>query len=147
MLKGALQAVTAADVYARGAQVLDKAVGQGATLIRTRAEIEPMIGLAGIDAVRQLPAGHAWALNPQICIFPQEGLPNHPGAEEPLRGALTPYADLTPTPPGTSRAPLPSRARMMRIWISISTPAGGIRTTPPAGPLDMACRAGLPSAM
>ena len=80
-LKGAIEAVSAAkrdftteDVYARGARVLEKAIGQGTNLVRAQTEIDPVVGLAGFQAVRQLKADYAWALDLQICVFPQEGL-------------------------------------------------------------------------
>ncbi|MBY6006379.1 amidohydrolase family protein [Salipiger bermudensis] len=111
-LKGALEAVTAAkrdftasDVYARGARVLDAAIGQGTTLIRTHVEIDPAIGLAGFDAIRQLKADYAWALDLQICVFPQEGLLNYPGTEALLRAALDAGADLLGGCPYTDTDP------------------------------------------
>ncbi|GGG84286.1 amidohydrolase [Salipiger pallidus] len=111
-LKGALAAVTAAkrdfttrDVYERGARVLDKAIGQGTTLIRTQVEIDPVIGLAGFDAVRQLKRDYAWALDLQICVFPQEGLHNYPGTEALLREALGQGADLLGGCPYTDSDP------------------------------------------
>ncbi|MBU2959898.1 amidohydrolase family protein [Citreicella sp. C3M06] len=121
-LKGALDAVTAAkrdfttaDVYARGARVLDKAIGQGTTLIRTQVEIDPVIGLAGFDAVRQLRADYAWALDLQICVFPQEGLLNYPGTEELLRAALSQGADLLGGCPYTDTDPFGHIARIFAM--------------------------------
>ncbi|MCA0994561.1 amidohydrolase family protein [Alloyangia pacifica] len=111
-LKGALEAVTAAkrgfsqeDVYARGAKVLEQAIGQGTTLIRTQVEIDPVIGLAGFHAVQQLAKDYAWALDLQICVFPQEGLLNYPGTEELLRAALAQGADLLGGCPYTDSDP------------------------------------------
>lgn len=118
-LRGALEAVTTAkrdftteDVYARGAQVLDKAIGQGTTLIRTQVEIDPVIGLAGFEAVRRLKADYAWALDLQICVFPQEGLLNYPGTEELLRAALEQGADLLGGCPYTDSDPEGQIARI-----------------------------------
>ncbi|SIS58917.1 cytosine deaminase [Roseivivax lentus] len=111
-LKGAIEAVSAAkrdftteDVYARGARVLDKAIGQGTTLIRTHVEIDPAVGLAGFDAVRRLKADYAWGVDLQICVFPQEGLLNYPGTEELLRQALDQGADLLGGCPYTDSDP------------------------------------------
>ncbi len=111
-LKGAIDAVSAAkrdftseDVYARGARVLDKAIGQGTTLIRTQVEIDPGVGLAGFDAVRQLKKDYAWGVDLQICVFPQEGLLNYPGTEELLRQALDQGADLLGGCPYTDTDP------------------------------------------
>ncbi|WP_245752723.1 hypothetical protein [Poseidonocella pacifica] len=57
-------------------------------MIRTQVEIDPVIGLAGFNAVRRLQTDYAWALDLKICVFPQEGLLNYPGTEELLRAAL-----------------------------------------------------------
>ncbi|SEN70267.1 amidohydrolase family protein [Palleronia pelagia] len=111
-LKGAIDSVssakrdfTAADVHARGARVLDKAIGQGTTLIRTQVEIDPGVGLAGFEAVRQLKADYAWGVELQICVFPQEGLLNYPGTEALLREALDQGADLLGGCPYTDTDP------------------------------------------
>lgn len=121
-LKGALAAVTAAkrdftteDVYARGARVLEQAIGQGTTLIRTQVEIDPVIGLAGFEAVRQLKRDYSWALDLQICVFPQEGLLNYPGTEELLRAALAEGADLLGGCPYTDTNPEGQIARLFEM--------------------------------
>ncbi|KAB2539802.1 amidohydrolase [Salipiger aestuarii] len=121
-LTGALEAVsaakrdfTAADIHARGARVLDKAIGQGTTLIRTQVEIDPVIGLAGFDAVRRLRRDYAWALDLQICVFPQDGLLNHPGTEELLRAALAQGADLLGGCPYTDTDPVGHIARVFAM--------------------------------
>ncbi|MGI3169098.1 amidohydrolase family protein [Pseudooceanicola sp. C21-150M6] len=118
-LKGAIEAVSAAkrdftteDVYARGARVLEKAIGQGTNLVRAQTEIDPVIGLAGFDAVRQLKADYAWALDLQICVFPQEGLLNYPGTEDLLRQALDQGADLLGGCPYTDTDPNGQIARL-----------------------------------
>jgi len=96
---------TEADVYQRGAQVLDKAIAQGTTHMRTHVEIDPQIGLIGFNAVRRLQADYAWAISLEICVFPQEGMLNNPGTEGLLCEALAmgaevlggcPYTDADP---------------------------------------------------
>jgi cytosine deaminase len=93
------------DVYQRGAQVLDKAILQGTTHMRTHVELDPQIGLTGFNAIRRLQADFAWAISLEICVFPQEGLLNNPGTEELLCQALEngatvlggcPYMDSDP---------------------------------------------------
>lgn len=76
------------DVYQRGAQVLDKAIVQGTTHMRTHVELDPQIGLTGFNAIRRLQADYAWAISLEICVFPQEGLLNNPGTETLLCQAL-----------------------------------------------------------
>ncbi|WP_426211820.1 amidohydrolase family protein [Pseudomonas sp. TWR2-1-1] len=93
------------DVYRRAALVLDKAILQGTTHMRTHVELDPQIGLTGFNAVRRLQADYAWAISLQICVFPQEGLLNNPGTEALLCQALEsgasvlggcPYMDSDP---------------------------------------------------
>ena len=111
-LAGAIDAVSAAkkaftveDIYARGARVLEQAIGAGTVLIRTQVEIDPTVGLAGFEAVRQLKADYAWGVDLQICVFPQEGLLNLPGTEALLRRALDGGADLLGGCPYTDTDP------------------------------------------
>lgn len=93
------------DVYRRGAQVLDKAILQGTTHMRTHVELDPQIGLTGFNAIRRLQADYGWAISLEICVFPQEGMLNNPGTEALLCQALEsgatvlggcPYMDSDP---------------------------------------------------
>ncbi|BBO13250.1 MULTISPECIES: amidohydrolase family protein [unclassified Bradyrhizobium] len=97
---------TVEDVYARGAKVLERAIVHGTTHMRTHVEIDPRIGLRSFEAVKALKRDYAWALDLSLCVFPQEGLTNDPGAEELLVRALRdggetiggcPYTDTDPT--------------------------------------------------
>ncbi|MDP2330620.1 MAG: amidohydrolase family protein [Reyranella sp.] len=96
---------TVEDVYARGAKVLERAIVAGTTRMRTHVEIDPRIGLRGFEAVKALKRDYAWAIDLSLCVFPQEGLTNDPGAEELLVAALRdggeaiggcPYMDTDP---------------------------------------------------
>ncbi len=75
-------------------------------------EIDPGVGLAGFEAVHQLKTDYAWALDLQICVFPQEGLLNYPGTEELLRQALDDGADLLGGCPYTDTNPDGQIARL-----------------------------------
>src|SRR5882672_6423111 len=96
---------TVEDVYTRGARVLERAIVHGTTRMRTHVEIDPRIGLRGFEAVKALKRDYAWAIDLSLCVFPQEGLTNDPGAEELLVEALRdggeaiggcPYMDTDP---------------------------------------------------
>lgn len=96
---------TVEDVYARGARVLERAILAGTTRMRTHVEIDPRIGLRGFEAIKALKRDYAWAIDLSVCVFPQEGLTNDPGAEELLVAALRdggeaiggcPYMDTDP---------------------------------------------------
>src|SRR5215469_5300472 len=73
---------TEEDVYARGRRTLEKAIVQGTTRMRTHVEVDPRIGHRSFDAIRRLKKDYAWAIDLELCVFPQEGLLNDPGAEE-----------------------------------------------------------------
>jgi cytosine deaminase len=96
---------TAEDVYARGKRTLERCIVNGTMRMRTHVELDPGIGMVGFEAVEQLARDHAWAMDIELCVFPQEGLTNNPGTEELLieglrRGARTigavPYFDTDP---------------------------------------------------
>jgi cytosine deaminase len=96
---------TEADIYARARRTLEKAIVQGTTRMRTHVEVDPRVGLAGFEAVRRLARDYRWAIDLQICVFPQEGLINDPGAEELLIEACERGADLIGGCPYTDSEP------------------------------------------
>ena len=96
---------TVEDVYARGKRTLERCIAQGTMRMRTHVELDPGIGMIGFEAIEQLARDYAWAMDVELCVFPQEGLTNNPGTEELLieglrRGARTigavPYFDTDP---------------------------------------------------
>ena len=96
---------TVEDVYARASRTLERAIVNGTTVIRTHVEIDPGIGFTGLDGIRRLAHDYGWAVDLEICVFPQEGLLNNPGTEERLVQALkqgvkilgaAPYCDSDP---------------------------------------------------
>jgi cytosine deaminase len=101
----AKKSFTVEDVYARARRTLERAIVNGTTHIRTHVEIDPGIGFTGLDGVRRLARDYGWAVDIEICIFPQEGLLDNPGTEERLVQALkqgvkvlgaAPYCDSDP---------------------------------------------------
>ncbi|MGU3496881.1 amidohydrolase family protein [Xanthobacteraceae bacterium A53D] len=93
------------DVYARGARVLEKAIGKGTTRMRTHVEVDPRAGLRSFAAVKALKRDYAWGIDLSICVFPQEGLTNDPGTKELLEAALHDGADLLGGCPYTDSDP------------------------------------------
>jgi cytosine/creatinine deaminase len=79
---------TVEDVYQRAEQTLGECLVNGTTRMRTQVEIDPGIGLRGFEAVRSLVAEYRWAIDIELCVFPQDGLTNYPGTEELLVAAL-----------------------------------------------------------
>jgi cytosine/creatinine deaminase len=100
-LKEAIAQVAAAkrgfteeDVYARAARTLEKAILQGTTAMRTHVEVDARIELTSFNAIGKLKSDYAWAIDLELCAFPQEGLLNDPGTEEMLVAACEAGADL-----------------------------------------------------
>ena len=79
---------TEADVYQRASQTLEKAILQGTQRIRTHVEVDPRIGLTSLHALLRLRKDYAWALDLELCVFPQEGLLDDPGCEDVLVAGL-----------------------------------------------------------
>jgi cytosine deaminase len=101
----AKRAFTIEDVYARAKQTLERCISHGTMRMRTHVELDPGIGMIGFDAIQRLARDYSWAVDVEICVFPQEGLTNNPGTEELLieglrRGAkaigAVPYIDTDP---------------------------------------------------
>src|SRR6202045_2163460 len=98
-------AFTPEDVHSRAVRTLEKAILQGTTHMRTHLEVDPGVGLRSLEGVLPLIREYAWAIDLQICVFPQEGLLNNPGTDELMvealkRGCLAvgaaPYTDSDP---------------------------------------------------
>jgi cytosine/creatinine deaminase len=111
-LQEAIESVSAAkleftveDIYARGRRTLEKAILQGTTHMRTHVEVDPRIGLKGFHAISRLKRDYAWAIDLEICVFPQEGLLNDPGCEALLAEACENGADLIGGCPYTDSDP------------------------------------------
>jgi cytosine deaminase len=101
----AKKAFTPEDVYTRAKRTLEKAILNGTTHMRTQLEVDPGIGLRGLQGVLPLIDEYKWAIDIEICIFPQEGLLNNPGTDELMVEALkrggkvvgaAPYTDTNP---------------------------------------------------
>ncbi len=93
------------DVYQRGASVIEKAIKQGTTYMRTHVEIDPQVGLTSFEAIMQLKQDYAWAITLEICVFPQEGMFNNPGTETLLLEAIEKGADSLGGCPYTDSEP------------------------------------------
>jgi cytosine/creatinine deaminase len=90
----AKRAFTVDDIRARARRALDLAVRAGTTAMRTHVEVDPIVGLAGMEAVLPLRDEYRNALDLQVCAFAQEGIVKAPGAEGLLRRALTMGANV-----------------------------------------------------
>jgi cytosine/creatinine deaminase len=76
------QGMTVEDVRARAARTLEECIKHGTTRMRTQVEVDPGIGMRGFEGVQSLIADYRWAIDIEICVFPQEGLISYPGTDE-----------------------------------------------------------------
>ena len=104
---------TPEDILARARQTLERCIENGATRMRAHVEVDPLIGLRGLDAVQHLARDYAWAIDIEICVFPQEGLTNSPGTEPLLLEALRRGARLIGAAPSFDTDPA---AQIRRIF-------------------------------
>ena len=99
------KAFTQEDVYERACRTLTKAVSHGTMHMRTHLEVDPVIGLTSLAGVLAAIDKFKWAIDVEICVFPQEGMTNNPGTEELMHAAMkkgarvvggAPYTDTDP---------------------------------------------------
>ncbi|MBI1777094.1 MAG: amidohydrolase family protein [Proteobacteria bacterium] len=110
----AKKSFTEEDCHARGARTLENCIRNGTMLMRTHVEIDPGIGFRGFDAILRLAQDYAFAIDMEICVFPQEGLTNFPGTEPLLAAALGKGARILGAAPYTDTDP---RGQIDRIFV------------------------------
>ena len=79
---------TAEDVTERASRTIENCIMHGATRMRTHVEVDPKVGLRGLEGVKALIEKYRWAIDLEICVMPQEGLTNNPGTDELMVAAL-----------------------------------------------------------
>jgi len=79
---------TVEDVSERAAGTIEKCISHGCTRMRTHVEVDPKVGLRGLEGVKALVERYRWAIDLEICVMPQEGLTNNPGTDELMVAAL-----------------------------------------------------------
>lgn len=96
---------TADDCYQRARRTLEKSILNGAAHMRTHVEVDPGIGLRGLDGVMRLIDEYQWAIDIEVCVFPQEGLLNNPGVDGLMVAALKKGARVVGAAPYTDSNP------------------------------------------
>ena len=104
---------TVEDVVERASGTIEKCIGHGTTRMRTHVEVDPKVGLRGLEGVKVLIDKYKWAIDLEICVMPQEGLTNNPGTDELMIAALKNGASVVGSAPNydTDRA-----AQIRRIF-------------------------------
>jgi cytosine deaminase len=74
--------ISTEDIYGRAERTLRESLLHGTTRIRTHVEVDPVIGMRGFEAIERLARDYRWAVDIDLCVFPQDGLTNVPGTDE-----------------------------------------------------------------
>jgi len=109
-LKGAFEPD---EVRSRAIATLERAILNGVTHMRTHLEVDPTVGLNGLDGVLPLIDEYRWAIDIEICVFPEEGLIDLPGTEELILESLKRGCRVVGAAPEADRNP---RAQIDRIF-------------------------------
>ena len=104
---------TVEDVYERAKTTLERCIANGTTQMRTHAEVDPKVGLRGVEAVLALAKDYAWAIDLEVCVLPQEGLTNNPGTDELMVAAMHQGCRVVGAAPGFDSDPA---AQMRRVF-------------------------------
>jgi cytosine deaminase len=82
------QTFTQQDVYHRASTTLENCIKHGTQRMRTHVELDAGVEMRSFDALEQLRRDYAWAIDIELCVFPQEGLTNNKRSDELLVQAL-----------------------------------------------------------
>ena len=76
------------DVYDRASRTLEECIKWGATRMRTHVELDAGVELRSFEAIEQLRRDYAWAIDLELCVFPQESLTDNPRSDALIVEAL-----------------------------------------------------------
>ena len=79
---------TQQDVYDRASRTLEECIKWGATRMRTHVELDAGVELRSFEAIEQLRRDYAWAIDLELCVFPQESLTDNPRSDALIVEAL-----------------------------------------------------------
>jgi cytosine/creatinine deaminase len=90
---------TITDIQTRAEKILTRAIAFGTTAMRTHVEVDPIVQLKSITALKALKQKYAWGITLQLAIFAQEGITNQPGTVDLLRKAMKMGGDVIGSAP------------------------------------------------
>lgn len=94
------------DVHARAARVVEMAILQGTTRMRTFVEVDPRAGFRSFEAIKKIKQDYEFAIDIEVCAFAQEGLTNEPETASMIEQALRQGADMVGGCPYTDPDPV-----------------------------------------
>ncbi len=86
--------VTEQDIMERAERTLRMCIRHGATWFRAQVEVDPIVGLKGMEVALALREKYAGLADFQLVVFPQEGIEQQPGTEDLMREAMRMGGDL-----------------------------------------------------
>ena len=111
----AKRAFTTNDIQTRARRAIERAIAFGTTTMRSHVEVDPVVGLTGIEALVPLRDEYAWGITLQLAVFAQEGITNQPGIPELLRKAMTLGGDVIGSAPYVDPDPAQNIAAVFDI--------------------------------
>jgi cytosine deaminase len=87
------QGFTKTDIKQRASQMIERAIKAGTLIWRTNVDVDPSVGLQGIEALLELKEQYKNQIQLQVVAFAQEGVFTDPSIPDLLRQALTMGAD------------------------------------------------------
>ncbi|UOQ46605.1 amidohydrolase family protein [Gracilibacillus caseinilyticus] len=85
---------TKEDIRRRSVKVLEKCVGYGVTHLRCHVEVDPIVGLKGMEVLLELRETFRDQVEIQLVVFPQEGIFKQPGTTDLMEKAMLLGADV-----------------------------------------------------
>ncbi|MBM7570039.1 amidohydrolase family protein [Aquibacillus albus] len=82
------------DIKQRSIKVLEKCISYGVTNIRCHVEVDPIVGLKGMEVLLELKQQYRDRIDLQLVTFPQEGIFQQKGTAELLEESLIMGADV-----------------------------------------------------
>lgn len=79
---------TQQDVYDRASRTLEECIKNGATRMRSHVELDAGVEMRSFEAIEQLKRDYAWAIDIELCVFPQESLTDNPRSDALIQQAL-----------------------------------------------------------
>lgn len=100
---------SSADIIERAGRIIQSAISNGVTRMRTHIDIDTGCGLTAFDALLDLRSQYVDLIELQIVAFPQKGIVGDPGCEALLRAAMARGADQIGGMPFNEPGPTESR--------------------------------------
>ncbi len=88
------RSVTKEDIRQRSERALRLLLRHGTTWVRAQVEVDPIVGLKGMEAALELREAWRGRADLQLVVFPQEGIEQQPGTRELMREAMRMGGDL-----------------------------------------------------